>query len=852
MSYRALHEDDKLSSDSDKDDSTNVNFDLLENFDYFQELESTLQKGRFLLDVQNPDDPNDDGKDAMIADDFDDEEFFFGDKRLFGAEPEGDFEDLMEDEGFIGKKVKRTGRTKTTPRKRGRKPKKDYGLGKQSSVFVLPKEAAGILGEANKAYVRRDLTEASRLYLEVIRLYPKAPEPYSILSLIYSELNDPYRSFQYSFVHAHITPDATDWETWDTLAHSALTLGLHNEAAFCFSKAIRLTSAHPIDQIRLIWERHLLYFKFRLVKRLFTSYSFLLKQGAQFADIVANPLLLRLWTHMSLVVKNYTSVIGYLEGILAQDSFVSGCTFWHLRLLIRWYAWIGDFSRLTEALPSLVLWQRICKANSASTDKVFSNLQLEYPRELLESPLLRTYQPLKSSIDVLIDASGSLDPASSIELSFSENVNSYYDSALPPLYESVDHSSLADWFIFMPPDLQLHFIAAVVNTSPLNLDKIYCCLALVIFPSTAIKVSIIQELAKIYIHDLSMPNQALLFLERFLTTCKDDCRPLLASIYSLMGRVHTTLGNSEKIVPAFEMALEQDPSYQEALLGLAEFYARKGEIERSQSYAIQIAPQEFPQIDEADHAGVEVCEDDHVEASVSPFLAPVLSIGVQPSLSAIKSLSTRKTQRAHRRLPIVTSGTNIDARPHLVSITPWEFPFIRSMNFRRYSEVWMKQLRSLYKKSLLITDNALELYETLGYLIADFLNNGYFFRVGHDPLKPLSDRISAITPNSAKPGKLSVLATFTEADPEIVTIIHTLSLQQLPPPEKSGASSSSFFRVDSSDVPSVDALSKHQKEALFQASHGLTLEEWYDVIIRVRFHIFFCTNVTHYLVYLVL
>jgi tetratricopeptide (TPR) repeat protein len=75
----------------------------------------------------------------------------------------------------------------------------------------LPIEIQGLMGEANLCYARGETNKAIDICLEVIKYAPKAPEPYQLLSLLYSEIGENDKALRVGLVSAQLNKDQNEW-----------------------------------------------------------------------------------------------------------------------------------------------------------------------------------------------------------------------------------------------------------------------------------------------------------------------------------------------------------------------------------------------------------------------------------------------------------------------------------------------------------------------------------------------------------------------------------------------------------------------------------------------------------------
>lgn len=101
----------------------------------------------------------------------------------------------------------------------------------------LPKDLQGLMGEANLCFARGDHEDAIKMCMEVIRLVPRAPEPFQTLGMLYEEMGDPAKALQFSLIGAHLSPD--DADEWARLGELSLEQGDVRQATTCYARAVR-------------------------------------------------------------------------------------------------------------------------------------------------------------------------------------------------------------------------------------------------------------------------------------------------------------------------------------------------------------------------------------------------------------------------------------------------------------------------------------------------------------------------------------------------------------------------------------------------------------------------------------
>ena len=288
-----------------------------------------------------------------------------------------------------------------------------------------------------------------------------------------------------------------------------------------------------------------------------------------------------------------------------------------------------------------------------------------------------------------------------------------------------------------------------------------------------------------------------------------------------IARSYRQLGMETEAIHIFNSILVLDPLCDDASVSLAEIYASRGDSLMSQSYAAKapsllLHPSLREDTDSTKKFAAELFQKLSYIEEVSELESDnVLSLSNQDEKreSLIACSSNRRDVRRPRRPRISALNTSLlkYSKPVYVfeGLIPFRvgdqnFPFTRSISYLRYGEQECKQVRLLYKRSLILLTSASkdEFLMAAGLLVSDFINNGHFYREGHGELRTFSSR------SLRKAKKSLVLGVYH--DPEIFTIIHALSRDICPNETNRGL-----------------------RETLLQASHGLTVQEWFDVIFKV-------------------
>ncbi|RWS16417.1 general transcription factor 3C polypeptide 3-like protein, partial [Dinothrombium tinctorium] len=135
----------------------------------------------------------------------------------------------------------------------------------------LPRDLLGLVGEANLCFVRGKHEDAIRMCLEVIRLEPTAPEPFQTLGMLYEEMGDLEKAYQYHLITAYLCP--SDCANWIKVAEMAVEQANYQQAISCYSRAIKLKPSN----IDLHWNRCRLYEKIDDKKRALEGYENIIK-----------------------------------------------------------------------------------------------------------------------------------------------------------------------------------------------------------------------------------------------------------------------------------------------------------------------------------------------------------------------------------------------------------------------------------------------------------------------------------------------------------------------------------------------------------------------------------------------
>lgn len=165
-------------------------------------LEDTIShyKNKYLVDLE---DENDDALPAANIDDHDNI-----------TEQDRDNLRLESDEEDIGRALS----------DRGRRSK-------------LPRDLAGLMGQANVSFARGEHNDAIIMCQEVIRLAPRCPDPFISLAEYYHDLEEEDKAEQLYLIAAYLQPSNVD--LWVRVAESATKRREFRLAATAYTKAIR-------------------------------------------------------------------------------------------------------------------------------------------------------------------------------------------------------------------------------------------------------------------------------------------------------------------------------------------------------------------------------------------------------------------------------------------------------------------------------------------------------------------------------------------------------------------------------------------------------------------------------------
>ncbi|CAL1271933.1 unnamed protein product [Larinioides sclopetarius] len=136
---------------------------------------------------------------------------------------------------------------------------------------LLPKGLEGLMGQANNYYAKGETESAIKVCMELIKTAPQAYEPFHLLGIIYDEMGEPRKAFQWYLVAAFLNPSDTD--EWIRLAELCLEQNEIQQAISCYTKAIR----NEPTNINFWWERCNLYEQIGERKRALYGYEMILK-----------------------------------------------------------------------------------------------------------------------------------------------------------------------------------------------------------------------------------------------------------------------------------------------------------------------------------------------------------------------------------------------------------------------------------------------------------------------------------------------------------------------------------------------------------------------------------------------
>ncbi|KAF8792143.1 General transcription factor 3C polypeptide 3 like protein [Argiope bruennichi] len=136
---------------------------------------------------------------------------------------------------------------------------------------LLPKSLEGLMGQANLLYAKGETRCAITVCMELIKSAPQAYEPFQLLGIIYDEMGESKKAFQWYLVAAFLNPSDTD--EWIRLAELSLEQNEIQQAIGCYTRAIRNVPTN----VNLWWERCNLYEQVGERKRALYGYEMILK-----------------------------------------------------------------------------------------------------------------------------------------------------------------------------------------------------------------------------------------------------------------------------------------------------------------------------------------------------------------------------------------------------------------------------------------------------------------------------------------------------------------------------------------------------------------------------------------------
>lgn len=335
------------------------------------------------------------------------------------------------------------------------------------------------MSRANTAFVQKDYSQGINSYLQVIQFAPNTHEAYSILGIMYKEMGDLKKSFNYSLISLHLS--GADYDQWKQLAKEAIDLGLSNESIYCLSRAIRKDS----KDVDSLWQRLVLYHQRRDRRRVVESCVLILKA------IPFQPFAIRLVVHFCLALNEPLRLISVFEKMLLVDDTAdherSSWLFFHTRFLCRLYAYIGDYERLYSALPNIVIWMRKLK----NRVKTLGAPQFIVPEE--HKGMFRNLNSLQTPFDIIMatdDLDGGEIASSSVKSWIPndsdeddrESISTVEDALLPPLDDGGHEQDIImdplshfdEWFFYLPTDLQGYYIISSVHATASSDTKVPC------------------------------------------------------------------------------------------------------------------------------------------------------------------------------------------------------------------------------------------------------------------------------------------------------------------------------------------------------------------------------------------
>ncbi|RDX56401.1 TPR-like protein [Lentinus brumalis] len=142
-------------------------------------------------------------------------------------EREAEFRDDLRAASGVGKSKK----------KRGRR-----------SGPVLSQEVRALIGDGNQAYIDGNVQEAVRVMQEVIRIEPRAPQPWKVLAQCHDDMGESKKGLQLRIMAAHLHHDPDEWAE---LAEKSRALQYHQQALYCYGKIYHLDPTN----MGALWDR---------------------------------------------------------------------------------------------------------------------------------------------------------------------------------------------------------------------------------------------------------------------------------------------------------------------------------------------------------------------------------------------------------------------------------------------------------------------------------------------------------------------------------------------------------------------------------------------------------------------
>ena len=113
---------------------------------------------------------------------------------------------------------------------------------------MLSQEVRALIGDGNQAYIDGDVAEAIRVMQEVIRIEPRAPQPWKVLAQCYDDMGESKKGLQLRIMAAHLNHDPDEWAE---LAEKSKELGYHQQALYCYRKLCQLDPSN----VNALWDR---------------------------------------------------------------------------------------------------------------------------------------------------------------------------------------------------------------------------------------------------------------------------------------------------------------------------------------------------------------------------------------------------------------------------------------------------------------------------------------------------------------------------------------------------------------------------------------------------------------------